>query len=124
MVCGWSCRVRFLRSGAFWLHTFIIDPEQRSGKDAHRSHTPPDPLGLMHNLSEMMEQRSAKPSADQRPDSDGQKRKSHIGALLSRRGEPGNIFVVARLLDDLAEGKQKQRKNHAHAVIKVPKITA
>ena len=61
----------------------------------------------------MMDQRSAKPSTNQRTDSDGQKRKSHVRALLSRRRKPGNIFVIARLLDDLAQREDKQRKHRA-----------
>ncbi len=67
----------------------------------------------MRDLSEMMDKRSAEPAANQRADSDGQKRKAHVRALLARRRKAGNIFVVARLLDDLAQRQNKQREDRS-----------
>src|SRR5208282_1295620 len=76
-------------------------------------HGPPDPRRLMRDLSEMVNQRAAKPAADQRSDSDRQEGETHVRALLPGRSEARNVFVVARRLNDLAKRQHKQRKHGA-----------
>src|ERR1019366_4385508 len=89
----------------------VIHPEQRCRNHAYRGHGPPDALRLMRDLSEVMNERPAEPAADQRSDPDRQERKTHIGALLSWRRKERDVFVVARLLDDLAQRQDKQRED-------------
>src|SRR2546427_13219564 len=50
---------------------FVINPEQCRGSHAHRSDSPPDPAGLVLDLSEMMNQQSTEPAPDKRSDSNG-----------------------------------------------------
>ena len=67
----------------------------------------------MFHLAEMVDEKSAELPADQRPDAQRQKREPHVRPLLSRRRKPGNVFVVARRLGDLAESHRDQREDHA-----------
>ena len=60
-----------------------------------------------------MRQKPAKRTANQRPNPDRQKRKAHVRALLSRGRQFRNVFVVARLLRDLAQSQHKQRQHCA-----------
>src|SRR6266446_7349265 len=87
----------------------VVQPEQRGRCHAYGGHRPPDALRLMPDLSKVMHERPAKPSADQRSNPDGQERETHVGTLLSRRCEQRDVFVVARLLDNLAQREDKQR---------------
>src|SRR5271156_224285 len=104
---GWGTR---LVAGP---HRLVINPQQYRRDESDHSDAPPDPLRLVSDFSEVMNQRAAKPASDQRSDSDGQKRESHVSALLSGRSEPRNVFVVTRSLNDFAERKHKQRKPRA-----------
>src|ERR1700719_2120319 len=81
----------------------IIYPQKHSRSHADGGYSPPDAFGLVGDLSEVMHERSAEPAADQRSNANGQECETHVGALLSRRGKERNVFVVARLLRDLAE---------------------
>src|SRR6202044_1255613 len=89
----------------------VINPQQRSGDDADAGDDPPHACGLVRDFSEMVDERSAEPAADQRTDSDRQERESHIRALLPGRREPRDVFVVARLLDDFAQSENEQRQH-------------
>src|SRR5437879_8651753 len=122
-VCAWSLVRRAVQVGTWFLwnellvrhragshreiasrcHDSIVNPQKRSSRHAHGGHGAPNAAGLMSDFSEVMDKHAAEPSADQRADSDWQKGKSHIRALLARRREPRNIFVVARGLRDLAK---------------------
>src|ERR1700733_9875773 len=74
----------------------VIHPKQRSSCYADGGHNPPDPFRLMRNFSEVMHQCAAEPPTNQRSDSDRQKRKTHISALLSGRRKQRDVFVIAR----------------------------
>src|ERR1700737_2019834 len=113
---GWGERkstpaILFRWNGVRRLHRFVVNPQRRCSGRADGSHSPPDALRLLRDLPEVVDEHAAEPAPDERTDSDGQKRKAHICALLTRRREAGNIFVVARLLRDLAERENNQGKN-------------
>src|SRR5690349_5363580 len=59
----------------------------------------------------MVEQLAAKPAADERADTDGQKGEAHVGTLLPGRSQAGDVFVVARGLDNLAGGNNGERRD-------------
>src|ERR1700686_1001732 len=63
----------------------VINPKQRRGGDADRRNAKPDPLRLMSDFTEVMNQHAAIPATDQRSNSDGQKCEAHVSALLSGR---------------------------------------
>src|SRR5437763_7839986 len=88
---------------AFRRHDSIVNPQKHRSSHSHGRHGAPNAAGLMSDLAEVMDEHAAKPAADQRADSDRQKGKSHIRALLARRREPRNVFVIARGLRDLAK---------------------
>ena len=69
--------------------------------------------GWCVDLAEVMNQFSSKPASDERADSDRQKSESHVCALLAGRRQAGNVFVVARRLDDLAQRNRNEGK-HCH----------
>src|SRR6202007_1878409 len=58
----------------------------------------------------MMHDFYPEPPTDERTNSDGQKRESHVGSLLFGGRELRNIFVVARRLRDFAEGEDEYGK--------------
>src|ERR1700730_17153851 len=63
----------FLVDCRIWIagpHGFVINPEKRSSNQADRCDRPPDSCWLVGDFSKMMKQSTAKPTADQRPDSD------------------------------------------------------
>src|SRR5208282_1877968 len=82
---------------------FVINPEHTCRGEADRCHAPPDPLGLMSDFSEVVNQGATKPATDERADSDGQEREAHVSALLSGRREARNVFVVTRRQNDFTE---------------------
>src|SRR6266478_3427000 len=55
----------------------------------------------------MMQHFSAEPAASERAEADGEKSESHVGALLFRGRELGNIFVILGRLGDLAQGEDE-----------------
>src|ERR1700738_4484337 len=58
-----------------------------------------------------MKHRSAAPSTQDRADADGEKSKSHVGALLFSGRKLGDVFVILRSLGDFAEGENKNREH-------------
>src|SRR5208282_3884685 len=86
---------------------FVINPEHPCRGQPDRRHAPPDPLRVMSDFSEVVNQRAAKPATDERANSDGQEREAHVSALLSGRREPRNVFVVTRRQNDFAERQHK-----------------
>src|ERR1035437_2903540 len=76
-------------------HRLVVDPQHRRCDHADRRDAPPDTLRLMRDFCEVMNQHAAKPAANERADSDGQKRKDHVRSMLSRRREPRNVYVIA-----------------------------
>ena len=83
---------------------------------ADRYHGPPDESGLVRRFTKMMDQLSSEPASDDGSDSDWQKGKAHIRALLARRSEAGNILVIARRLDDFSERNRDESKHcHEHS---------
>src|SRR3984893_4089672 len=54
-----------------------------------------------------MQHRSAEPSTQDRADADGEKGKSHVGALLFSGRKLGDVFVILRRLGDFAEGENE-----------------
>src|ERR1700686_3196045 len=57
-----------------------------------------------------MQHGPAEPTADQRADSNGQKRKTHVRALLLSGRQFGDVFVVLGRLRDFAESKNEYRE--------------
>src|ERR1700674_588459 len=96
-----------------WLDDAVIDPEQENRCQPDRGDGEPSAFGMVRDLAEVMHHASAEPAANQRTDPDGQKRESHVRPLLSSRREARNVFIVARLLRDFAEGQDKNRENRA-----------
>lgn len=66
----------------------VVNPQQNGGCQTHSSYSAPDQPRTVQHFSEMMEQHSAEPSANERPDPDRQKCESHICALLAGWREP------------------------------------
>src|SRR5438270_377995 len=66
---------------------------------------------MMGDLAEVMHHFAAEPAADQRTDSQGQEREAHVRALLPRRCQARNVFVVARLVNDLAQSQHENRNS-------------
>src|SRR5260370_41203090 len=54
-----------------------------------------------------MQHCAAEPSTEDRTDSDGEKGKAHVSALLSGGRKLGDVFVILRGLGDFAEGENK-----------------
>src|SRR2546425_5589811 len=96
-----------------WFDDAVVDPEQQCRQDTHAGNDPPDALRLVRDFAKLMHDAAAEPSADQRADADGQKCKAHVGALLSRRREAGDVFVIAGRLDHFAESENENRKDRA-----------
>src|SRR5438309_5710797 len=69
-------------------YSLVINPQNRRRNQPDRGYGEPHGARLVSDFSEMMEQRSAKPPANQRADSNWQKCKSHVRALLAGWREP------------------------------------
>src|SRR5215469_17293954 len=89
-------------------HGAVVNPKQQSSEQADANNGVPGPLRLMRDFGELMHHPPAKPSADERSDADRQEGKTHVRPLLSGRRKPRNVFVIARLLDDLSERKDEE----------------
>src|ERR1035438_1507785 len=97
--CESLSRLRWFRCMGIawrWLlhHEPVINPEQNCGEDAHSSNHPPHHCGLVFHFAVVVNEKPAKLPTDKRSDAQRQKRESHVGPLLSRRGKSGNVFVV------------------------------
>src|ERR1039458_5830560 len=69
---------------------FVINPEHTCRGQADRRHAPPDALRVMSDFSEVVNKRAAKPTTDERANSDRQEGEAHVSALLSGRREARN----------------------------------
>ena len=61
----------------------------------------------MFDLGVVVHDAAAEPAAEEGADAEREEGESHVGALLAGRGEAGNVFVVARLMNDFAEGEDE-----------------
>src|SRR5262245_12307569 len=84
------------RSSTFLPHDLVIDPQQRSSHEPDRSHAPPDQCWPSLDRSTAVNQHTSESPANERANANRQKCKTHVGALLARRCEPGDVFVISR----------------------------
>src|SRR5437016_4780668 len=105
LAASWLRNLDFVR-GAY---RFVVNPKcQRSGNSQSR-YRQPHPSRLMCNFSEMVQECPSEPATNQRANPNRQKRKTHIRALLARRCQAGDVFVISRGLGDFAEGDDHER---------------
>src|SRR5947209_3301065 len=83
-------------SGHFrWFHCPVIQPQQQRGQQPYCSNDPPHAGGLVRDLAIMVEELPGNGSRNERSDTNRQKCESQVSALLVRRGETRDVFVIA-----------------------------
>jgi hypothetical protein len=92
-----------------WFYNPIINPKQQRCGGTNCCQRPQEQRRPVLLFSKMMQQDPTNRSGSKRSNTERQKRKSHIGALLPRRRQARNVIVIARLLDQFAHGNYDQR---------------
>ena len=82
----------------------IVEPQQQSGGHTDGGDCPPESRRTMLYFAEVVQEKPADAPGDECADTERQKCKTHVSALLAGRRETGNIVVVTGLLSELAEG--------------------
>src|SRR5882762_7584656 len=104
----WRCAIRSWDIG---LYNHVIKPHKQRCSHTDSCECPPHLGGALHNFAVIMHQAPAEPSPHERSDADREKRKTHVGSLLSRRSQARNVLIVARRKHNLAQCNDENGKH-------------
>src|SRR6266436_3251135 len=92
-----------------WFYDAVVEQQQQGCENADGGEGPQEKLWLVANFAEVMEQRAADAACEKCADTQRQKCKAHVRALLAGWGEARNVIVVARLLRKFAKRDDDER---------------